>query len=196
MISSYAHKLNPKKALRKMQAKQQASDHQVFAWLYYLIENLSEDTKFSLFKLMAGEKISNILLKAAMDMTDSQRMDLLKNLKEMNSKNSFAERRRHPRKKCLIYVNVSVSGFTSKSFILDINQNGAFIETDVPFSVGKSIKLSFQAPDSGKPMTVEAAVIRAEKPGIGVQFNDLTIGQLNSLRFFTEDNRTVYEIKS
>ena len=93
-------------------------------------------------------------------------------------------------------MNVSASGFTSKSFILDINQNGAFIETDESFSAGKSIKLSFQAPDSGKPMTLEAAVIRVEKPGIGVQFNDLTFGQLNSLRSFTEDNTTVYEIKS
>ena len=196
MISSHGDKLNPKKILRRMQAKQQTKDHQVFAWLYYLIENLSEDTKFSLFRLMARDKISNILLKAAIDMTDSQRMDLLENLKEMSSKNGFVERRRQPRKECLIYVIAAANGFTSKSYILDISQNGAFIESNESFSVGKSIRLSFQAPDTGKPMTLEAAVTRVEKQGIGVQFNDLNIEQLNSLRSFTEDNRTVYEIKS
>jgi Tfp pilus assembly protein PilZ len=179
-----------------MQAKQQATDHHVLAWLYYLIENLSEDKKFTLFRLMVREKISNILLKAAIDMTDEQRMDLLEKLKGMTSKNDFVERRRQPRKDCLIYVNISANGFSFKNFILDINQNGAFIETNESSSVGKIIKMSFQAPDSGNPMTVAATVIRADKQGIGIQFNDLTKEQQSSMRSFSENKKTIYEIKS
>jgi Tfp pilus assembly protein PilZ len=178
------------------QPKKDCTERNVVAWLFYLIESLQEDQQINLFKTLFKGKIGKILSKAVIDMTKEQRFTLLKMLEDVVSQNGEIERRQNPRKDCMIYVNLSANGFSGNSYILDINQNGAFIETDDPYSIGQITKLSFPVPDSGKHMNIIARVMRTEKQGIGVRFNKLSNQQFNSIGSFSENKERVYEIKS
>jgi len=129
-------------------------------------------------------------------MSDEQRTTLLKQLEEIASRNGISDKRSHLRKDCLINVDVSVHGPSSSSYILDINQSGAYIETNEPFSVGQEIKLSFSAPDSGNPLTVVGKIVWTDKQGIGISFNKMSKMQQRAIRSFSDNVETVYEINS
>ena len=129
-------------------------------------------------------------------MTDKLRENLLKDLYETVVQNGPLDKRRHQRKDCLINVDISAAGSRSNCFILDINHNGAYIETDGSLSIDEHIYLNFTDPHSGTPMPVVGRVIRIDPQGVGILFKNLTSDQLRSLQFFLEKEETVHVIES
>jgi Tfp pilus assembly protein PilZ len=82
------------------------------------------------------------------------------------------------------------------SYILDINQHGAYIETNETFAVGQEMKLTFASPNSRRPLNITGEVIRRDAQGVGIKFQNLTTLELDTIRSFVEDRQTVYEINS
>jgi Tfp pilus assembly protein PilZ len=56
----------------------------------------------------------------------------------------------------------------------DLNQYGAYVDTDEPCPIGQEIYLSFYNPFSYKNMDLGGKIIWSSTHGIGVRFNDLS----------------------
>jgi Tfp pilus assembly protein PilZ len=120
------------------------------------------------------------VIKLILNMTDEDRLDLLKDLEgchfaeaaETSSRAPIPheEMREHPRKESLIAVDCKTHDVCFTNFIKDISNGGVFIETHAHFYVGQRLKMIFSLPESEHPHTVNGKVVRINHQGIGVQF--------------------------
>ncbi len=60
-----------------------------------------------------------------------------------------------------------------KASIQDLCTSGVFISTDMNFSIGQEISLTFWFPESGKKMMASGEIVRIAYSGIGVKFKIL-----------------------
>jgi Tfp pilus assembly protein PilZ len=179
-----------------LEINNQLSKYDVIARLFHLMDSLSEDHQFLIFKKLFKDSVSNQIVKRIIDMTDHQRLILMKHLEEMVSESDNGDKRKTPRKDCLINVNMRLQGPRYNSYILDINQHGAYIETNETFAVGQEMKLTFASPNSRRPLNITGEAIRRDAQGVGIKFQNLTTLELDTIRSFVEDRQTVYEINS
>jgi len=80
-------------------------------------------------------------------------------------------RRKEPRKPCLISAHYNINRQLYSSFILDINEGGAFIETDHSFPTGDKILLQFLDPYSRRLSLINGSIAWSSAAAIGVKFN-------------------------
>ena len=172
------------------------NDYEVFARLYYLINNLPEKKQKDLLKQFLNGNTANFLLKTAIDMSNEQRFIFMKHLEEMQSETDIRERREHRRKDCLINVNFKIRGQKFSSYILDISRSGAFIETGEFFTSGLKMLLHFSSPETREPLDLIGQIVWAAPKGVGVKFHHLTKDQTQILRSFCEKTEEVLKIAS
>lgn len=86
---------------------------------------------------------------------------------ELNETN----RRKEPRTPCLIPARYKINRQLYSSFILDINEAGAFIETDRSFSTGDKIVLKFIDPYSRRSFLINGSIVWSSDATMGVKFN-------------------------
>jgi Tfp pilus assembly protein PilZ len=86
---------------------------------------------------------------------------------ELNGPN----RRKEPRTSCLIPAHYKINRQLYSSFILDINETGAFIETDRSFPAGDKIVLKFLDPYSRRTSLIKGSIAWSRDAAIGVKFN-------------------------
>jgi Tfp pilus assembly protein PilZ len=164
--------------------------------LLHLMDTISEDQQFMLLRRLCKDTLANQLVKRIIDMSDNQCLILIKHLEEMAAEKGNGDKRKTHRKDCLINVNMMLQGPRYNSYILDINQFGAYIETNEVFSVGQEMNLTFASPNSRQPLNITGEVIRKDKQGVGVKFQNLNGRDLATLRSFVEYREAVYEIHS
>ena len=82
-----------------------------------------------------------------------------------------SDRRGEPRTPCLILVHYKINRQLYSSFILDINEAGAFIETDRSFPAGDKIVLKFIDPYSRRSTLINGSIAWSIDAAIGVKFN-------------------------
>jgi len=83
-------------------------------------------------------------------------------------------------------------------FSVDLSTGGLFLTTDFPLDVGESLSLIFSLPDSDRAIRCKARVAwtnRRHEPrkpelpaGVGVQFIDMPLEDMKSLKLFLERN--------
>jgi hypothetical protein len=84
----------------------------------------------------------------------------------------------------LIRVRCEAVGTGRDCRILDLNPNGAFIESFVPLTTGSRVKLRFCLPN-GHPVSVDGLVNYHQfKVGFGVEFSDLSGVDLDQICSF------------
>ena len=81
----------------------------------------------------------------------------------------------YPGNLCLVPTNCTLKDQTFDGLILDINQYGAYVDTDETCSIGQEIYLSFYNPFSYKNMDLGGKIIWSSTQGIGVRFDDLSM---------------------
>ena len=86
--------------------------------------------------------------------------------------NSIIEERSLPRNLCLIPANCKIKKRNFAGVILDLNSNGAYIDTDESFPIDQKINLKFFNPFSQKNMQLDGEVVWSNMHGIGVSFNN------------------------
>jgi hypothetical protein len=170
--------------------------YDIISRLLHLMDNISEDQQFMLFKNLFKDSLANQLIKRIIDMSDNQRLVLMKHLEEIASGTNNGDKRRQPRKDCLINVNMRLQGPRFNSYILDINQYGAYIETNETFDVGQQMKLTFASPNSREPLDITGEIIRKDGQGVGIRFQNLSNNELQTIRSFVENQEAVYTITS
>lgn len=84
---------------------------------------------------------------------------------------SEPNRRKEPRTPCLIPAGYNINRRRYSSFILDISEAGAFIETDRSFSTGDKIVLKFLDPYSRRSSLINGSIAWSSDAAIGVKFN-------------------------
>ena len=104
------------------------------------------------------------LLMLILDMSEEQQSMLLKMTQQVFDK------RKNNRVSCLIPANYKIQNSSYKSFILDINDSGAFIETDDRFPIGKTIKLKYLDPFSRRFSELLGQIVWSDSHAIGVRF--------------------------
>ena len=80
-------------------------------------------------------------------------------------------RRKGPRTPCLIPARYKINRRLYSSFILDLNEAGAFIETDRSFPTGDKVVLKFLDPYSRRSSFINGSIAWSSDAAIGVKFN-------------------------
>ena len=80
-------------------------------------------------------------------------------------------RRKEQRTPCLIPAHYKINRLLYSSFILDINEAGAFIETDRFFPTGDKIVLKFLDPYSRRSSLINGSIAWSRDAALGVKFN-------------------------
>jgi Tfp pilus assembly protein PilZ len=107
------------------------------------------------------------LLMMVLEMTEDQQRILLKNAQQI------LEKRKKPRNPCLIPADYNVLNMSYRSFILDINKFGVYIETSGQFAAGQNIILSFDNPFSREKYKLAGEIVWSTADAIGVKFGGL-----------------------
>ena len=113
------------------------------------------------------------LLMLALDMSEEQQKALL------DFAQKIFDKRKDRRKQCLIPIRYSIDNKSYTSFVLDLNESGAYIETDEYFLSGQYIDLNFVNPFSGKEISAISEIVWSCPDAMGVKFNRLRKGWLN-----------------
>ncbi len=196
MISTLQRSFKLKKEFTDASADLKMNEFEIVARLYYLLNKLSENQQFDLFKQFLNGSMANFLFKRTIDMSHEQRFIFMKHLEEMQPEKEKPDRRAHARKDCLINVHFKIRGRKFSSYILDISRSGAFIENNKSFSSGLKMLLRFSSPEDRKPLDLIGEVVWSDARGSGVKFHHLTKDQARILKSFSEKPEEVLEIAS
>ena len=112
------------------------------------------------------------LLKLILDMSEEQQLVLLQHAQAL-----FDKRKRY-RIPCLIPAYYYVHNKSHHSFILDINDSGAFIETNEGYPIGMSVILEYFDPFKREPLKISGKIVWSGSHSIGIKFTD-EIGALH-----------------
>ena len=108
--------------------------------------------------------------------TFSELVSLILNLSDEEQKILLKEaqrligRRRKSRISCLIPVQYNITAKSYESFILDINEYGAFIATEERFPVGYIMTLSYLDPFNRVQQHQKGEIIWNRAEGVGIKF--------------------------
>jgi Tfp pilus assembly protein PilZ len=196
MLSTLHQYIDLNKVIDEPAYRQGAKRYEVIARLYLLLNKLSEEQLVTLLKLLLRNRMVDYLFKLTIDLSDTQRLVLMKQLKQITSKTSHYDRRKFIRKNCLINAKISVANKIFICFILDISPYGAFVDTSEGIMVGQTAKLMFSSPNNCERLILSAEVAWSKDEGSGLKFSRLTPKQLDLIRTFTENGQKVYEINS
>lgn len=173
-----------------------STKYHFIARLFELINTISEDQLLIILKQLLKDKLSTHIFKMVIDLPDEQQAALLKQLEKTAREIPHKDRRRHPRKACLMPVDYCVQGRQFKGYILDISAHGAFIETNGYFFSGQEIIMTFSVPHYQKPLRVTGEIGWSSQSGIGIKFSQLSPHQTEVIKSFSENLENVYEIAS
>lgn len=164
--------------------------------LFNLIDDLSTDRQFILYRQLIRDNVTTQLFKLIIDMSDAEKIQLLEKLGEVpfeeepvrtiNLDENESFMRKNPRKNCTIPVNYKIDGTSFKSRITNISQEGVLIETKDPFPVGQKIDLAFKLANNPAIFKIKSKVTRSGPLGIGVNFLDLSQAQQEIIRAYIE----------
>ena len=97
---------------------------------------------------------------------ENEQLALLRELEGRLSKG----KRAHARKSFFMVVDYATEDGNYKDFIQDISMGGLFIETSIPFLLGKEISLTFPLPSISKHIKIGGEIVRVSDRGIGIKF--------------------------
>ena len=164
--------------------------------LFNIIDDLSREKKFILYKQLVKDNVESELFKFIIDMSEDEKTQLLQQLtntsygdepyQTINLDDQESFMRKNPRKICLIAVKVQIGDKRIKSYIIDISKKGAFIESQEAFAVGQKILLEFKLPNYPHPIKLNGHIARSGPKCIGVEFYNISPTQQEVISKFIE----------
>lgn len=92
-------------------------------------------------------------------------------------------KRKSPRKRCYISVDYDTMDYSGNKRIHNLSASGAYIEAGESFALGQDIVLWLSSTDDEAPfIKIPAKVVRRDKNGIGVEFEQLTDDQKKMIK--------------
>jgi Tfp pilus assembly protein PilZ len=101
---------------------------------------------------------------------------------------SVEEKRKHPRKACLISVECNIKDNIFTNYVQNISNDGVFIETKDSFEIGQRVTLKILAPyNLTNVKHLVGEIVRIDLTGIAVRFKSETPEQKEMIRIFVEN---------
>lgn len=195
MLSTLHQFLSEKREAALRDRSKESTRYDIIGRLYFLLDKLTEEQKLILLQQLLRDNTVDFIFKLIVDLSDNQRLVLMKQLEEITARAPDADRRKYDRKDCLINARISIANRISNCFILDISPYGAFVDSGEGLS-GQSSKLMFSLPHNRDRIILSGEVVWGEAQGSGIKFNRLTPKQLEDIQQFTRSKPRVYEITS
>ena len=95
--------------------------------------------------------------------------------------------RKHDRFECYVAVDYEIIDWTYQCFLRDISLGGAYIETEQPVKEGQKIVLTLSHPKLESSCSIIGQVVRRDKKGIGVRFEDVGLHQMKVIQALNND---------
>ena len=178
--------------------KSQLGKFEITSRLFSLIDNMSTEKQFILLKQLLGTNLPAHLMRLVLDMTEAERVDLLKALgDESPEENSITTirldesnnlMRGNLRQECRIPVRIRTTENTHDCTIIDISTFGVFIESHTRHAVGKTIQMAFTLPNFKVPFQIQGKIVRTTPAGIGVRFQNLKVKYFEAIKRYCEAN--------
>jgi len=173
--------------------------YSVTARLFDIINKLSHDKQFILYRQLVKDNIKTELFKLIIDMPEDEKTRFLMQLgsqsydyeplKTVNLDDDESFMRENPRKMCMVKVKYEIENRSFKSYIIDISKVGVFIESNDRFPVGQKIKMTFNLPNYHMNFQLNGGVVRSGPRGIGVKFDNLAPDQEESILKYIESKK-------
>jgi hypothetical protein len=94
--------------------------------------------------------------------------------------------RQHTRYSCLVGVEYRIDEVNYHCYMRDLSEGGTYIETEQPIEVNQRLVLSLFSPSLEQSCTINGTVVRRDKNGLGVRFDDLVVKQKTVIRSLIE----------
>jgi Tfp pilus assembly protein PilZ len=173
--------------------------YKVTARLFNIINELSQDKQYILYKQLIKGEVTNELFKLIIDMAEDQKIQLLERLGEIpyeeepirtvNLDENESFMRENTRKVCMIPVKCKVEDRSFKSYIIDISVVGALIESNDNFPVGQQILMALKLPNQPRDLEIKGRIVRSGPRGIAVKYYDLKRIHEDLIRIFIKNNQ-------
>ena len=177
----------------------QLGRYALVARLFNIIDGLPLDKQFDIYKKLVADNLSGELFKLIIDMPEDQKSRLLEQmgaitedderLQTVDLDNDQSFMRENPRKICLIGVNCKIGYRSFKSYIIDISNQGVFIESNDRFPVGQKISMTFKLPHYDTAFDLNGRIARSGPRGMGVKFFNLSSIQEEIILKFIESKK-------
>ncbi|MBF0451638.1 MAG: PilZ domain-containing protein [Candidatus Magnetomorum sp.] len=125
-------------------------------------------------------QIQKKLIQMIKDMSFENQLALLEYLRE----DKKTDRRKFPRKQCFMEVNYATQKVCDNNYMKDISEGGLFVQTDKKVAVGDDIILTFSFPGKSYIVKAVGCVVRIEKDGIGIEFQNEMMKDINKITNF------------
>lgn len=94
--------------------------------------------------------------------------------------------RQHNRYDCLVGVEYRIDDVNYHCYMRDLSEGGAYLETDQPVELDQRIVLTLFSPMLEQSCAITGIVVRRDKKGLGVRFEDLILKQKQVIRSLIE----------
>jgi len=113
-----------------------------------------------------------------MDKTTERLFDIIEQMPEeeklallvMMEKNP--SKRKHGRQPFPVTVDYSADNHFHKDFLHNISKGGVFLESKVPFPIGKEIYMTFPMPKKNQSLKATGIIVRVTPEGFGIKFKE------------------------
>lgn len=109
--------------------------------------------------------VNGELLKAISKLSDNKQNKLLKIATAW-----LSDERKHNRRSCFLDVSYSDYRRLGHGTIQNISSDGAFIQPTAPFPPGRSLVMTFEVPQTSKPLKINGKIAWTDEYGMGVNF--------------------------
>ena len=131
---------------------------------------------------LSARRVSDRLFELIISMPEDEQQKLLKDLERKLLKG----KRKHYRKPYFMVVDYATKDRSYRDFIQNISAGGVFIETQIPFSAGQQVSLTFPLPDYQKYIKISGEVVWTSTQGIGVTFKMVSQDQDTMIKSLLE----------
>lgn len=94
--------------------------------------------------------------------------------------------RRANRYDCLVGVDYTIGDVTYQCYMRDLSEGGAYLETEQHVELGQRIVMSLYSPMLEQFSTIKGTVVRQDKKGIGIKFDELVSEQKHVIHSLIE----------
>lgn len=115
-------------------------------------------------------KMLDEIIKRVRNLTQDQQKEILEILKTWQA----GKQREHQRLKSRVDIDVVVGDRIIQTDARDISASGIFINTSGKFETNKSVRVVFSVPGFDKPFKLQGMIVRVEKNGLAIKFENIT----------------------
>ena len=115
-------------------------------------------------------KMLDEIIKRVRNLTQDQQKEILEILKTWQA----GKQREHQRLKSRVDIDVVVGDRIIQTDARDISASGIFINTSGKFETNQSVRVVFSVPGFDKPFKLQGMIVRVEKNGLAIKFENIT----------------------